>query len=219
MTLALLALAGSLFVAIHPLRLALVTDNEITIDHNVALKWKDIEVAKEFKASYIYTQQAIALHVRKGVTHKLTFMQKICKNNVFTPFSIPLYAMTPKDAQKIRKIIKDLREYNCFYYYIKKLLSLFKYNMIREDEFLIKAKKNNKYINIENINDINEIISNLKAFLNSDYHNYINMNEFFELKKDINLIGFFPFLKSTYPSLSKPVVFMSCQKSQGFTVR
>ena len=57
-------------------------------------------------------------------------------------------------------------------------------------EFLIKAKKNNKYINIENINDINEIISNLKAFLNSDYHNYINTNEFFELKKDINLIGF-----------------------------
>lgn len=111
MTLALLALAGSLFVAIHPLRLALVTDNEITIDHNVALKWKDIEVAKEFKASYIYTQQAIALHVRKGVTHKLTFMQKICKNNVFTPFSIPLYAMTPKDAQKIRKIIKQKCKY------------------------------------------------------------------------------------------------------------
>ena len=101
------------------------------------------------------------------------------------------YDVNRKDnVKKIRKIIKDLREYNCFYYYIKKLLSLFKYNMIREDEFLIKAKKNNKYINIENVNDINEIISNLTAFLNSDYHNYINTNEFFELKKDINLIGF-----------------------------
>lgn len=111
LALALLALLGSTFVAIYPLRLALITDKEIIIDHNEPLKWSDITVAKEFKASYLYPQHAIALHTKDGLKHNLTFMQKVCKNNVFTPFSIPLYAMTPKDASKITKIIKQKVKY------------------------------------------------------------------------------------------------------------
>lgn len=110
-SLAILALIGSTFVAIHPLRLALLTDEGITIDHNETLKWQDIEIAKEVKAPYFLPQQAIALHVKEGVTHKLTFMQKICENNVFTAFSIPVYAMTVKDANEIRKIIKQKCKY------------------------------------------------------------------------------------------------------------
>ena len=111
LTLSVLALIGSTFVAIFPQRLALLTNDGITIDHNETLKWTDIDYAKEFKAHYIYPQQAIALHTKEGVTHQLTFMQKMCQNNVFTPFSIPLYAMPPKDAEKIRKIIKQKCKY------------------------------------------------------------------------------------------------------------
>ncbi len=111
LTSSVLALIGSTFVAIFPLRLALLTNEGITIDHNETLKWTDIDYAKEFKAHYIYPQHAIALHTKEGVTHNLTFMQKLCKNNVFTAFSIPLYAMTPKDAEKIMKIIKQKCKY------------------------------------------------------------------------------------------------------------
>ena len=111
LTLSTLAFLGSLFVVFHPLRLALVTDETITIDHNHPLKWKDVAIAREFKVRYIYEQQAISLVLKEGVTYPLTFMQKLCQKNPFTPFSIPLYAMTPKDQDKIRKIIKQKVKY------------------------------------------------------------------------------------------------------------
>ena len=111
LTLSTLAFLGSLFVTLHPLRLAFITDETITIDHNAPLKWKDVAIAREFKVRYIYEQQAIALILKEGVTYPLTFMQKLCQKNPFTPFSIPLYAMTPKDQDKIRKIIKQKVKY------------------------------------------------------------------------------------------------------------
>ena len=110
--LSVLALLGSLFVVIFPQRLALLTNEGITIDHNETLKWKDIEIAKEVKANYLYPQPAIALLTKEGVEHKLTFMQIICKNNLFTSFSIPLYAMKKEDATKIQKIIKQKCKYS-----------------------------------------------------------------------------------------------------------
>ncbi len=109
--LAIMALLGSLYVTIFPQRLALLTDTGITIDHNEELKWDEIKEATEFVATYLYKQNAIALHTKEGVSHNLRFMQKMCKNNVFTPFSIPLYAMCKKDADKIRKLIKQKCKY------------------------------------------------------------------------------------------------------------
>ena len=109
--LATMALLGSLYVTIFPQRLALLTDTGITIDHNEELKWDEIKEATEFVATYIYKQNAIALHTKDGVSHNLRFMQKMCKNNIFTPFSIPLYAMRKKDADKIRKLIKQKCKY------------------------------------------------------------------------------------------------------------
>ena len=109
--LAIMALLGSLYVTIFPQRLALLTDTGITIDHNEELKWDEIKEATEFVTTYIYKQNAIALHTKDGVSHNLRFMQKMCKNNVFTPFSIPLYAMRKKDAEKIRKLIKQKCKY------------------------------------------------------------------------------------------------------------
>lgn len=38
-------------------------------------------------------------------------MQHLCRHNVFTPFSIPLYAMVPEDAAKIRTLVKRYAEY------------------------------------------------------------------------------------------------------------
>ena len=109
MGLALSALGGALFIAIHPQRLALLTEDGITIDHNEELKWEEVSVAKEVKALLFHN--AIALNTKEGVKHKLTFMQHVCKNNKFTAFSIPLYAMTTKDVKKIKKLIKEKCKY------------------------------------------------------------------------------------------------------------
>ena len=110
MILTLLSLAGSLFVVISPLNLAIVTDETIKIDHNQPLRWEDIEIAREFRVNNIFKRSVIALHLKQGVEYKLTFMQKICKNHKFTAFSIPLYAMNSSEAEKIRKhIIKHCK--------------------------------------------------------------------------------------------------------------
>ena len=99
------SLASSLFVAISPLNLAVVTNKDITIDHNQPLKWEDIEYAQEFLTSSFLKRPVIALHLKEGAKYKLTFMQKLCQYNMFTPFSIPLYAMKLEEQEKIRKII------------------------------------------------------------------------------------------------------------------
>ena len=111
LTLTLSSLASSLFVALSPLNLAVVTKETIQIDHNQPLKWDDIELAEEFIANYFYRQPVIVLHLKPGIEYKLTFMQKICKNHRFTAFSIPLYAMSKEEADNIRKTIIN----NCRY--------------------------------------------------------------------------------------------------------
>jgi len=104
----LLALASVVFVTTVPQTLAIVNKEGITIDHNALLKWQDIEVAEEKYTSFLTRRPFIALHINKEnlKKYKLTFMQKLCKNNIFTPFSIPMYAMRPEDAAEIRNIIK-----------------------------------------------------------------------------------------------------------------
>lgn len=108
MTICLLALASVVFVLIFPQKLAVITYEGIKIDHNALLKWNDIEMAEEKYSSYMTCRPMIALHVKAEARdkYKLTFMQHLCKHNVFTPFSIPLYAMKPEDATEIKNIIK-----------------------------------------------------------------------------------------------------------------
>lgn len=55
----------------------------------------------------------MALHVSEDnlKKYKLTFMQKLCKKNIFTPFSIPMYAMRPEDAAEIRNLVKHYAKY------------------------------------------------------------------------------------------------------------
>jgi len=104
----LLALALVLFVTIFPQRLAFINKDGIKIDHNALLKWSDIDYAEERYTSYISRRPFMALHLKKGAlkNYRLTFMQHLCKKNIFTPFSIPMYAMRPNDVSQIREIIK-----------------------------------------------------------------------------------------------------------------
>lgn len=109
----LLALASIFFVVIFPQKLAVVNKDGIKIDHNQLLRWQDIAVAEEKYTSYISRRPFMALHLKEGALNKynLTFMQKLCKNNIFTPFSIPMYAMRPEDAAHIRELIKKQAKY------------------------------------------------------------------------------------------------------------
>ncbi len=111
MFLSLAALASAVFVMIFPQKLAVVTPKQIKIDHNVPLLWHDVKLAEEKYSSCISRRPFIALHLKDGVSYPLTFMQKLCRNNVFTPFSLPLYAMTKDEADKLRKLVKKYAPY------------------------------------------------------------------------------------------------------------
>jgi hypothetical protein len=107
------AFALTLIVIIFKPTLAIVNKDGIKIDHNQTLSWDDVELAEEKYTSYITRRPLIALHVTPDnlKKYRLTFMQVLCKNNVFTPFSIPMYAMHPKDAEAIRNAIKRHTKY------------------------------------------------------------------------------------------------------------
>lgn len=111
MFLTLIALGSAVFVMIFPPKVAVVNSKSIKIDHNAPLLWKDVKLAEEKYSSCISRRPLIALHLREGVTYPLTFMQKLCKYNVFTPFSLPLYAMTPEDANRLRHLVKKHAKY------------------------------------------------------------------------------------------------------------
>jgi hypothetical protein len=100
-------------VVIFKPTLAVVNRDGIKIDHNELLKWQDVTVAEEKYTSYISRRPLIALHVEpeKLKQYHLTFMQVLCKGNVFTPFSITMYAMRPEAAENIRKVIKKYVKY------------------------------------------------------------------------------------------------------------
>ena len=109
--LCLLALISSIFVLWFPQKLAVITNKSIKLDHNEPLLWQDIEVAEEIKTNCYSPRAIIRLIVRKDAKYKLTFMQVLCKKNLYTPFSIPLYAMSKEDVEKIREIVKKHTKY------------------------------------------------------------------------------------------------------------
>ena len=106
-------LASVVFVLIFPQPLAVTNQEGIKIDHNAMLSWNDIALAEEKYTSFISRRPIIALHLSAEAKdkYKLTFMQHLCKHNVFTEFSIPLYAMSPEAAQEIKNIIKRRCKY------------------------------------------------------------------------------------------------------------
>lgn len=111
MVLTLSALASAVFVLIYPQTLAVVNSKGIKIDHNEPLLWQDVATAEELRTNGYSYRSIIRLNLKKDAKYKLTFMQKLCQHNLYTPFSIPLYAMDEKDIEKIRKIVKKYTKY------------------------------------------------------------------------------------------------------------
>jgi cytochrome c oxidase subunit IV len=111
LTLSLLAIISSIFVFVFPQKLAVVTNKSIKIDHNEPLLWQDVEYAEELRTNSYSPRSIIRLIVREDAKYNLTFMQVLCKKNLYTAFSIPLYAMTAEDVEKIRDLVKKHTKY------------------------------------------------------------------------------------------------------------
>lgn len=111
LTLSLLALISSVFVLVFPQKLAVVTNKSIKIDHNEPLLWQDVEYAEELRTNSYSPRSIIRLIVKEDAKYNLTFMQVLCKKNLYTAFSIPLYAMTAEDVEKIRDLVKKHTKY------------------------------------------------------------------------------------------------------------
>jgi len=108
----LIALASALaafYVYLEPQKLAQIDDEGIIIDHNVKLKWKDVEkVERVGKCRLCFCgREFLRFKLNKGVKYPLTFMQRLSAISKYGAFSIPLYAMTNEDAVLIEKEIDN----------------------------------------------------------------------------------------------------------------
>lgn len=88
-------------------KMAVITDQDITIDHCKPLKWTDVASAEEkIVRCGLRKRKIIILVPQDGIGYKYNFLQK--HNCGFTAFSIPLYGIiSDDDAAEISKIIAD----------------------------------------------------------------------------------------------------------------
>ena len=93
------------YVLFWPQRLAHLDKRAIQIDQSVPLLWSDVVAARKTVSSCLCGRKIIVFDLKPRVFYPLTTMQDLCKKTRFTAFSIPLYAMTAKDQQKICKEI------------------------------------------------------------------------------------------------------------------
>ena len=73
-------------------------------DNFEKLLWSDVTKAQEMKikqSSFLY------LDVKDVSKYKLTFWQKINLHSGFSPFYITLTALSQKDAEELRRILKE----------------------------------------------------------------------------------------------------------------
>lgn len=110
--LCLASLSASLFVTLFPQKLAIVSAEGIKIDHNELLKWEDIETAQKVKPSKLSRRYIILFETKPGCEYNHSLMQKISKKSSYGAFSIPLYAMTKADREKIEEAISKYIKIN-----------------------------------------------------------------------------------------------------------
>ena len=104
---ALVSALAAFYVYMNPQKLAQIDDEGIIIDHNAKLKWKDVEELEEVRVKGCCCgRDILRFKLKKGVKYPLTIMQKLSSGYQYGAFSIPLYAMTKEDGQKITKEIK-----------------------------------------------------------------------------------------------------------------
>lgn len=96
---------GMLYVCIRPQTLAQIDNEGIIIDSNAKLKWSDISKAEVIRSQNYGGRHFIRFKLKKGAHYKLRWMQKMSAKTRYGAFSIPLYAMTSKDALQIEKEI------------------------------------------------------------------------------------------------------------------
>lgn len=84
--------------------MAVITDNDITIDHNNPIAWKDIAYSEEKTIKCCgKNRKVLSLVPHDGIDYKYNWMQN---HNPFPAFSIPLYGIISKeDEEKIIKLI------------------------------------------------------------------------------------------------------------------
>lgn len=107
----LLSLLGWAYKYLLRHKMAVITDEDITIDHCAPLKWKDIVSAEErIVRCGLHKYKIIVLSPKDGIDYKYNFLQK--HNYGFTAFSIPLYGIiSNSDTAEISKIIADKLPY------------------------------------------------------------------------------------------------------------
>lgn len=88
-------------------KMAIVTDEDITIDSCNPLKWSDVASAEQKDVRcWFKNYKVIVLNPKADIKYKYNFLQK--HNCGFTPFSIPLYGIVAEqDIDELKKIIKE----------------------------------------------------------------------------------------------------------------
>ena len=103
-----ISLLASLIVFIFPMKLAVLNDESIKIDHNEPLLWSQIKtIEKEGVVCFGVDRSIIKLIPTKLSNYHKSLMQRITDSSRFGMFSIPLYAMDKKSAQEITKLIEE----------------------------------------------------------------------------------------------------------------
>lgn len=93
---------GYKYLIKHPV--AVISDEDIKIDHCEPLAWKDIASAEERIIRCWGKKRILVLLPKQGINYKYNFLQK--HNCDFTPFSLPLYGiMKPEDEKELTEIV------------------------------------------------------------------------------------------------------------------
>lgn len=103
-----ISLLASLVVFIFPMKLAVLDDQKIKIDHNEPILWSQIKtIEKDGLACFGVDRSIIKLVPNKLSNYHKSLMQKITDSSRFGMFSIPLYAMDKKSAAEITRLIEE----------------------------------------------------------------------------------------------------------------
>ena len=102
-----ISILSSLIAFLARFSVATITDEGLKIDHNQPLKWSQIQkIEKVTTGEWYYAKDFLKITPKNIKDYKMGFMQKLSEKSPFGAFSVPLYAMSKKDAKKVEKLIK-----------------------------------------------------------------------------------------------------------------
>ena len=103
----LLSVTGALIVFLLPLRLAVISPQDIKIDRGAPLPWKAVRRIHKLQIGRgLFTKTILRLETGRLGHYHMNLMQRLTRNSQFGAFSIPLYAMNAEAARDIEKIIR-----------------------------------------------------------------------------------------------------------------